>query len=72
MKGAFTSVMKRFAHGSWAGINARLRIVASDDESAYFAWVDEYLDRLHAETAASRPAAARSAKASTIDDIASA
>ena len=63
--------MKRLAHGSWTSVNARLRILASDEESAYYAWVDDYLDRLYAETVAAGPAMKRPAKASTRDDIAS-
>lgn len=33
----------------WARANARLGIVATADESAYYAWADEYLDRLAQE-----------------------
>jgi len=41
-------------------------------ESAYYAWVDEYLDSLHAEATAARPELVRPAMAPTLDDVASA
>ena len=44
MKRATTSVMSNLVHLSWATINARLNILASEEESAYYAWADEHLD----------------------------
>jgi hypothetical protein len=41
---------RRLVGRLWARANARLRIVATEEESAYYAWVDEYLDRLVAES----------------------
>ena len=63
--------MSRFVSWSWSRINTRFRILATDEESAYYAWVDEYLDRLKAEAAVAKPALRRSKKESTIDGGAS-
>jgi hypothetical protein len=52
---SFTDGMTRLAHRSWEHVNARLRILATREESAYYAWVDEYVDRLHAEAQRGRP-----------------
>ena len=71
MKRTTTGVMSSLVHRSWASLNARFSIVATEQESAYYAWVDEYLDRLHAEATA-RPELVRPAKAPTLDDVASA
>ncbi len=69
MKQAVTGVLTRIAHESWATINARLDILASDEESAYYAWADEHLDALHADFLATKPALTRPAKRPTLDEI---
>jgi hypothetical protein len=55
---------------SWTRTNARFRIVATDEESAYYAWVDEYLDRLAADAAATKPTRGGPRRASTFEDVA--
>ena len=72
MKRATTGVMSSLVHRSWASLNAHFRILATEEESAYYASVDEYLDRLHAEATAARPELVRPAMAPTLDDVASA
>ena len=72
MKRATTGVMSSLVHRSWASLNARFNILATEQESAYYAWVDEYLDRPHAEATAARPELVRPAMAPTLDDVASA
>ena len=72
MKRTTTGVMSSLVHRSWASLNARFSIVATEQESAYYAWVDEYLDRLHTEATAARPELVRPAMAPTLDDVASA
>ena len=69
MKQAVTGVLTRITHESWATIKARLEIVVSDEESAYYAWADEYLDAVHADFLATKPAPMRPAKRSTLDEI---
>ena len=69
MKRATTSVMSNLVHLSWSSINARLNILASDEESAYYAWADEHLDALHADFLATKPALTRPAKTATLDEI---
>jgi len=53
------------------GAASAVAILSTEEESAYYALVDEYLDRLHAEATA-RPELVRPAKAPTLDDVASA
>ena len=72
MKRATTGVMSSLVHRPWASLNARFSIVATEQESAYYALVDEYLDSLHAEATAARPELVRPAMAPTLDDVASA
>jgi hypothetical protein len=59
---------RRLVGRLWARANARLRIVASEDESAYYAWVDEYLDRLVGESREIGRVPPRPGTASTIDE----
>ena len=69
MKRATTSVMSNLVHLSWSSINARLNILASEEESAYYAWADEHLDALHADFPATKRAPARPARTLTLDEI---
>ena len=72
MERSVRGVTRRIAQWSWAHVNARLNILATDEESEYYAWVDEYLDRLQAEAEAAKPGLTQPTKASTIDDVVSA
>ena len=69
MKRATTSVMSNLVHLSWSSINARLSILASEEESAYYAWADEHLDALHADFLVTKPALTRPTKRPTLDEI---
>jgi hypothetical protein len=60
--------LRRLVGWLWAGANARLGIVATEDESAYYALADEYLDRVAADPSERRSAPGRSGKASAIDE----
>jgi len=54
------------------GAASAVATLSTEEESAYYAWVDEYLDSLHAEATAARPELVRPAMAPTLDDVASA
>ena len=69
MKRATTGVISSIAHRSWTTLNARLEILASDEESAYYAWADEYVDALHTDFVARKPALTPPAKRLTLDEI---
>jgi hypothetical protein len=69
MKRSFSGDLHRLVRSSWTRTNARFRIVATDEESAYYAWVDEYLDRLAADAAATKPTRG-SRTVSTFEDVA--
>jgi hypothetical protein len=62
------SAVKRLMGWLWARTNARVHIVASEDESSYYAWVDEYLDRLESEFQERERILRESRTASTIDE----
>jgi hypothetical protein len=70
MQRSFAGVMTRVLRRSWTSVNARLGILATEDESAYYAWVDEYLDRLAAEAAATTHPGVAPRRA-TLEDVAS-
>jgi hypothetical protein len=59
---------RRLVGRLWARANARLRIVATEDESAYYAWVDEYLDSLVSESREIERVSPQSGAASTLDE----
>jgi hypothetical protein len=60
--------VKRLVGWLWVRANARVHIVANEEESGYYAWVDEYLDRLESEFQQRERIPRESRTASTIDE----